>query len=253
MLDGLYGRPDIYNQVYDRFTEDIAFYTDLGRRADGPVCELACGSGRVTVPMALAGLTVHGVDLSAEMLAAAVRRARDAGITVGEPAGDSAGSLGFSQGDMRDPLGDDRFGLITIPLHSLSHLHDTSDVMACLRGVRRSLKKGGRLAFAVHNPDPAVLARDSSGLFRIHPELSSAALYESSRYDAARQLLHLSWFVETMKNTERFSYTLRMFFPQEMVMLLECSGLVLEHRYGWYDRNDFTADSGSQVIVARRW
>ena len=123
------------------------------------------------------------------------------------------GQVHFARGDMRSPPQNGDFSLVLIPLHSLSHLHTAEDVRACLQGVRRTLRPGGRLAFAVHNPDPAVLARDPAEVFRIHQDVSDVAVYESSRYDSAQQLLHLSWFVETSEGTERFDYTLRLFFP----------------------------------------
>lgn len=238
----LYSRPDIYDLLYNGFDEDIPFYADLAAKADGPVCELACGTGRVTVPMALQGVEIVGLDASPVMLRAAEERARREGVP--------AGRIVFAEGDMRYPPDEGRFGLTIIPLHSLSHLHDNSDVHACLGGIHRSLRKGGRLAFAVHNPDPAVLARDPAEVFRIHPDLAGVAAYESSRYDSARQLLHLSWFVETAEGTERFNYTLRMFFPLEVVALLESSGFIVENRYGWYDGTPFTEESGTHILVA---
>jgi hypothetical protein len=50
-------------------TQDIAFYVELAREADGPLVELAIGNGRVAVPVARAtGQTVLGLDSSPAML-----------------------------------------------------------------------------------------------------------------------------------------------------------------------------------------
>jgi SAM-dependent methyltransferase len=240
----LYSRPDIYDLLYNGFEEDIPFYRDLAEAAPGPVCELACGTGRVTVPLAMNGTEIVGIDASPEMIHAAEERARNAGVP--------AGRIAFAEGDMRYPPDDGRFGLTIIPLHSLSHLHGNDDVRTCLGGIHNSLRKDGRLVFAVHNPDPAVLARDPEEVFRIHPGIAGVAAYESSRYDSAGQLLDLSWFVETAGGTERFAYTLRMFFPLEMVSMLECSGFRVEQRYGWYDGTPFTEESGTHILVASK-
>jgi SAM-dependent methyltransferase len=240
----LYDVPGVYDALYDEFTEDIPFYTDLARDNPGPVCELACGTGRVSVPLALSGAEVHGFDVSEQMRTAAEARAREHKVP--------SGRVHFGNGDMRSPPDSGDFALVLIPLHSLSHLHTGADVRACLQGGRRTLRAGGRLAFALHNPDPAVLARDPHEVFRIHEGVSAVAVYESSRYDAAKQLLHLSWFVETADGTERFDYALRMFFPAEVLELLHCNGYVLEQRYGWYDGSAFTPESGTQILVARR-
>ena len=48
--------------------EDIAFYVELALDAGGPVIELGVGTGRITVPIAEAGIEVIGVDSSREML-----------------------------------------------------------------------------------------------------------------------------------------------------------------------------------------
>ena len=76
MKQMLYDAPGVYDALYDSFSDDIPFYTDLARTTPGPVCELACGTGRVSVPLALAGVEVHGFDVSDAMLAAAEARPR---------------------------------------------------------------------------------------------------------------------------------------------------------------------------------
>ena len=59
----------IYDPWSASVVEDIAFYVDEATRCDGPVVELAVGSGRIAVPIARAGRRVIGVDLSDGMLA----------------------------------------------------------------------------------------------------------------------------------------------------------------------------------------
>lgn len=240
----LYDQPAIYDALYDAFTEDIPFYAALAREAGGPVCELACGSGRVTVPLGKAGIEVIGIDASPQMLSAAEARAHSARLP--------AGRVVFAEGDMRSPLQDGRFSLVIIPLHSLSHLLENSDVYACLNGAHAALRPGGRLAFAIHNPDPRSLAREADDVVRIHHDLDSVAVYESTNYDAERQILNLSWYVEAAEETKRFDYALRMFFPQEIRTIAEYCGFTWEARYGWYDGTPFTPESGTQIIVLRR-
>src|SRR3954447_8266417 len=63
-------------QTLDR--RDIRFWQDMARRAAGPVLELGCGTGRVTLPVARTGARIIGVDRSAEMLSHARRRLRRA-------------------------------------------------------------------------------------------------------------------------------------------------------------------------------
>ena len=50
---------------YDR---DVPFYVELARESGGPVLEMGCGTGRVLLPVARAGIEIAGVDASARML-----------------------------------------------------------------------------------------------------------------------------------------------------------------------------------------
>jgi ubiquinone/menaquinone biosynthesis C-methylase UbiE len=53
----------IYDDWASHMTEDVPFYLDLVRQADGPVVELAVGNGRVAVPIAQAtGKKIIGID-----------------------------------------------------------------------------------------------------------------------------------------------------------------------------------------------
>ncbi|POR04092.1 hypothetical protein AU468_03725 [Alkalispirochaeta sphaeroplastigenens] len=239
----LYSHPRIYDELYDNFTEDIPFYLKLARESEGPVCELACGSGRVTVPLAEAGVTVTGIDLEPAMIEAARLRAARAGLGPGNPS--------FFTGDMSDPL-PGTFSLVIVPLHSLSHLTETSRVRRCLENIQGALSPGGALALAVHAPDPALLARDPEGLFPVTMAGQEVPIFESSRYDPLAQVLSVRWWAEGEDSLEPFDFSLRMFFPEELMVLLESAGFYIRDRFGWYDGAPLTGESGTQILVATR-
>src|SRR5689334_14929180 len=66
-----------YDLEYQRVTADLDFYHEMARRAGarGQILELACGSGRISLPLLRAGFKVTGLDLSAKMLELARARA----------------------------------------------------------------------------------------------------------------------------------------------------------------------------------
>src|ERR671937_2335476 len=81
-----------YDEWAARMTEDVPFYVRLAREADGPIVELAVGSGRVAIPVAQAtGGTVIGIDTSPAMLEHARARAAEGGVW-----------LDLREGDMRE-------------------------------------------------------------------------------------------------------------------------------------------------------
>src|SRR5215212_10066516 len=57
---------------------DVPFWRQLALNAGGPVLELGCGTGRISLPLARAGVTVVGIDRSTEMLHRARQRLRRA-------------------------------------------------------------------------------------------------------------------------------------------------------------------------------
>ena len=87
-------------------TEDVPFYVELAREADGPVVELAVGNGRVAIPVAQAtGRPLLGIDISPAMLAQARANAEAAGV-----------ELELREGDMRDLALDEPAALDLLPV-----------------------------------------------------------------------------------------------------------------------------------------
>src|SRR3954462_15097428 len=87
-----------YDAWADRYEDgspraaDVPFYVGLAREADGPLVELAVGTGRVAIPVAQAtGSRVVGIDSSPGMLAQARKRAVEAGV-----------DLDLREGDIRE-------------------------------------------------------------------------------------------------------------------------------------------------------
>ena len=130
---------DTWAPVYDAWaadmTEDVAHYAELAREADGPIVELAVGSGRVALAVIQAtGKQVLGIDSSPAMLEIARERAGDF-------------PLELRLGDMRDFELDEPAALIYVPFRSLLHLHGWSDKRRAFECVARGLRPGGRFAF----------------------------------------------------------------------------------------------------------
>jgi SAM-dependent methyltransferase len=83
IVDQFYEKPgSLFVEAYDAFYGDsrpqiasmVAFYESVARKVGGPVLELACGTGRIALPLAKAGLHVTGVDRSEAMLTIARRK-----------------------------------------------------------------------------------------------------------------------------------------------------------------------------------
>jgi SAM-dependent methyltransferase len=142
------------------YAADLAAWTELARRAGGPVLELGCGTGRVSLRLAQEGLDVTGVDKSPALVAAMRERAAEAGLAVDGAAGDA-----------RELALERRFALVCAPMQFV-HLMGAAVGRARLLGrVAAHLQPGGVFAAAILADDaipraggspplPDVLERD---------------------------------------------------------------------------------------------
>ena len=227
---------DTHAEQYDRLETglpgDIAFYTALARAAEPPVLELGCGTGRVTVPIARAGVPVTGLDRSPLMLDLAGRKA--AGLT----------NVRWVQADMRTFDLGERFGLICIPHRTFLHLLTVEDQLAALDRCRHHLRPGAYLALNIANPSPALLSAVQgrwSGRFRRGGPPAVATGTGTPAGSAQDPIIGQPYpglYVRYVR-------------PDEMRRLLDQSGFHVEALYGSFDRQPFSDDSTEQVWVAK--
>jgi SAM-dependent methyltransferase len=125
---------DLYDYVVPyRSRPDVAFFVDAAREAGSPVLEVGCGTGRVLIPTARAGIEIVGLDASAAMLAVCRSHLRD------EPAPVQS-RVQLVQADMRTFDLHRAFTLVTIPFRPFQHLVTVEDQLSCLGSIRRHLE-----------------------------------------------------------------------------------------------------------------
>ena len=215
-----------------------------------PVLELACGTGRLTIPIAQSGVEIVGLDIAPSMLGHAREKAEAAGVKVQ-----------FVEGDCRSVDLGRKFFLIFIGFNSMQHLHDYESLAALFRNVRRHLAEGGRFVFDVFNPKVEILAR-ATGDRRLEreyqdPDGGTMAFEYSATYDDAAQVSHIQcYFVRRGANGEEPDVReeqlhLRSFFPQELDLLVRSQGFEIVEKFGNFDRKLFASGDPKQVVVCR--
>ncbi len=233
----------------------LAIGHDAGEEADfyasyvppgGAVLELACGTGRLTVPLAERGLSITGLDNSEAMLEAAQAKADAQGV-----------SPAFVSGDMREFAFDAPFNLIFLPNNSLGHLHTLPDIRACFASVRRHLSPSGRFVLDMFSPSLPLLLREPDTHYPMtdyrRPDGKTVTVSETVSYDPVTQILYALWHyqAEDSEAVDVRPLDLRIFFPQELDALLTLSGFTIEAKYGGFDKALFTSASRQQVIVCK--
>jgi SAM-dependent methyltransferase len=237
---------------------DVDFYVEEAIQAGSPVLELGCGTGRVLVPVAEAGISVVGLDNSPAMLA--VARDRVAHL---DP--DIRLRIEIVEGDMRDFALARPFRLAMIPYRAFLHLLTFDDQRRALSCIRRHLSERGRLVLNVFDPRLDLLAETvgaGGGRTRLrrelrHPDTGNlVVVWDTHRCDPERQLLHEYLIYEELDEQGRMvsrSYsrlTLRYIFRHEMRHLLELCGFRVEALYGDFARGPYRS-GGEQVWVAQ--
>ena len=217
-----------YDDWSAHMTEDVGFYVELAREADGPLVELAVGSGRVAIPVAQAtGRPVTGVDSSPAMLEQARIRAAEAGVR-----------LDLREGDMRDLVLDQSAALIYCPFRALLHLPTWSDRRRTFDRVAASLQPGGKFAWNAFTFDHRIAAR-------LDGEQQDEPVPHTVRYAVGDNRIDI-----TLDDGARSS--LWWATRNEWLGLLDVAGLELEALYGGFAGEPFTDDSREYVFVARR-
>ncbi|KYG98884.1 class I SAM-dependent methyltransferase [Bradyrhizobium sp. DOA1] len=241
----LYERPDLYDLMAPRDAILERFYVEIAREGGNRVLDLACGSGRLTIPLAQAGLEVVGADLSPAMLESARNQARAHAV---EP--------GFVQADMRDfDLGGRTFETIIVAMNSVLHLHSLDDFKGFFGSVGRHLSPNGRLVFDAFLPDIALLNADPDKRELIgtvvHDDLGMITVEETARYEPLAQVRHVDWYwsSEAEKDFWQVKLPMRSIFPQEMPLLIASGGLRLITRFGDFDRGPLAAGSMRQICL----
>jgi len=219
---------DLYDEWASEMTEDVAFYVELARETDGPLVELAVGSGRVAIPLAqAAGRPVVGIDTSPAMLAQARERAEAAGV-----------ELDLREGDMRELELDEPAGLVYCPYRALLHLPTWADRRRTFERVAASLRSGGRFAWNAFAFDHAIAAR-LDGLHQDEP------VGHSLRYAVGDNRIDIT--LDGGGTSSLWWAT-----KNEWLGLIDVAGLEVEALYGGFEREPFTEDSREYVWVARR-
>jgi SAM-dependent methyltransferase len=253
--------PDLYElENADDPAFDVEFWSSVVReRTPRRVLELACGTGRLTLPLARLGVAEElvALDTSAPFL----ERLRSRLAEEPEPV---AAAVTVVESDMRAPAVDGPFDLIAVPFNSLAYLTGREDRVACLGAARELLAPEGRFAFDLVAPFYDYLAEATRPCPPVRVDVDHAAPDHgvtrfvrsyTDVYDAATQTLRSTNRYEIFHADGRVEHRIadldwHIYFPNELELLLEGAGLAVVERFGDYDRGPWTAASRRYLWVA---
>ncbi len=237
---------------------DMGFYIEAARQAGGPVLEMGCGTGRILIPTARAGVDIVGLDLSPYMLAVCRRR------LASEPEAVRS-RVCLVQADMREFEISRTFSLITTPFRSFQHLLTVEDQLACLGCIHRHLADGGKLILDLFNPSLPYLTSDALGKeIGDEPEFTMPdgrrvlRRHRTVARDYFRQVneVELIYYVTHPDGREErlvHAFSMRYLFRFEVEHLLVRSGFVVDELYAGFDKKPYGSEyPGELIFVARK-
>lgn len=210
-----------------------------GLACEGPVLELAIGTGRIALPLAQRGLRVDGIDFSEPMVA----RLRN------KPGG---GDLNVTIGDFCDVAVDGAYSLIFIVFNSLFNVLSQDDQVRCFENVAAHLEPGA--AFVVEGGCTlGWLDHVRNGQYVEAERIQvDAVRFDVLKLDPASQMLYEN-HVELTEEGARFTPIVQRYaWPSELDLMARIAGLRLEDRWAGWSRQPFRSRSENVISVYRK-
>ena len=208
----------------------VEFLAELA--GGGRALEFAIGTGRIALPLARRGVTVHGIDMSQAMVAKlrAKPGGEDIGVTIGDVATNTV---------------EGSFSLVYLVYNTIMNLTTQAAQVACFRNASAHLEPGGCFVIEVGIPDLQRLPPGET----IHPFALTETHWGFDEYDIANQGL-ISHHLEVVGDQlERVSMPFRYAWPAEYDLMAELAGMHLRERWSGWEREPFTSESRTHVSV----
>ncbi|MEM7130642.1 MAG: class I SAM-dependent methyltransferase [Chloroflexota bacterium] len=233
--------PILHDLESTPFIAEGSFLLTLAQAANGPVLELGCGTGRVTIPLAQEGIEITGLDVMPQMLAHARAKAGPLPIR-------------WVEADVRHFQLKQKYALIFARGSVLEHLFTLPEQAAMLSNVREHLADDGRfmLDAALCHPNRLVNCDEEPWFTYQSPKGHTVHVSGSDQFDYQNQIHHQNFFrrwkdEDGTSQSHEVKLALRYIMPKEMEALFHYNGLVVLDRFSDWDGSSVT-DESDQIL-----
>ncbi|MEH7381033.1 class I SAM-dependent methyltransferase [Bacillus sp. JJ1533] len=245
-----YEDPILYDQENDPYQDDVTFLQKGAAKVSGPIIDLACGTGRATIPLAKAGHTLIGVDIHHGMLTQAKMKTENTSLNI-EWIEQNCTKL---QIDIKSPF-------IYIVGNSFQHFLTNEAQDQLLHSIYNHLEQEGIFIFGTRFPSPDELLQQSTEEYwRSYMDENGKRVdvYTISNYDTIQQVQHYITIRRQRDDSgntieeKKTNIKLRYVFPQEMDRLLKGNGFEILAVYKDWNETPLTEDSHQMIYVCKR-
>ncbi|WP_025116388.1 class I SAM-dependent methyltransferase [Lysinibacillus fusiformis] len=236
-----YNNPSDYDALYAHYQDDLHYIQRYLGTTKDPIIELACGTGRIAIPLATHGIPVFGIDLHEGMIRHAIEKAQKQDVEVQFIVQDCT--------QLQLPI-TTKFMYMTG--NSFQHFLTNDSQNALLQSVKKHLQLGGEFLFDTRN----AILNELSGIdeYEEHTVTSNGEqriTFHREEYNPVTQILACHAIHHQNGKTYEDSILLRYTYPMEMMRLLQQNGFELVHLYGTWQKQKFHAQSPSMIVHVR--
>jgi SAM-dependent methyltransferase len=228
---------EVYDQVYAAAFEPSALEPIVDVLSDlaegGRVLEFAAGTGRVALALSARGLSVHGIELSPDMVAQMRTKP-------------GAEAVPVTVGDMTSARVPGTFDLVYLVANSIMNVTTQEEQVAVFANAAAHLRPGGHFALEVIVPQfrqgaPSEAAR----VFTLEPDHVGIETFD----DPVEQVAWSHHWMKVAGQLVRHSAPYRYVWPSELDLMARVTGFHRGARWAGWERQRYTAASARHVSV----
>lgn len=242
-----YEDPEYYDLEYQNYLSDVPFLAGWAEKSTGPIIDLGCGTGRVTIHLSQQGHQLIGVDLHEGMLGRAREKTLDANL-----------SIDWVLQDCTQLALNIEAPLIYMTGNSFQHFLTNESQNQLLKCVKTHLSNDGVFIFNTRFPVLSELAQVEEST-RTYTDKRHRKIREKNTetYHPLTQILNCTSVREILEGSnensiEQDSISLRYVFPLEMERLLTDNGFEILEVYSSWDKKPLHASSSEMIYVCQK-
>jgi SAM-dependent methyltransferase len=238
-----------FYDTYVQATLDIPFFLQEATKSSGDVLELMSGTGRVSIPLARAGIRLTCVDNAPEMLAILRQKLTKE---------DLSAQVQVYEMDVRELALHRQFDLVLIPFHSFGELISTTDQEKALARIYEHLFGQGRFICTLHNPSQRLRSVNGQlqlvGTYPDNEHQTTLLFWSLSSYEPTTHIVHISQFYEqysdrgVLQEKRLFQINFVLLQREDFAMLAKSAGFKVLALYGDYSYAPFDDETSPYMI-----
>jgi len=241
-MTDIYTNPELYDALHKDIKTDKKVITHFASKCNGPVLEIASGTGRLAKYIIDLGLHYTGIDNSSPFVDEAINN-------LGKKAD-------FLLHDMRDFNLGYIYDFAFIGFNSFLHNLNDDDALKCLKSINNHLSNNGLFLLSIFQPDPMFLYQDeylheARSYFNYNGK--KCRMMEKNTYDDETQINSLTWYleIEGILSKNAYSFQQRMYYPHKMDILFDKAGFIVQEKFGDWDMTPLKEESPLQIYICR--